>query len=465
MHIKNFYAKIKNIDYVGTENFMAVTSIINAFREYSAELKKTNIFSISGFIKMLEPIFAAEGYRQVEKITAYTARNQTKILILHDAAVGDFVIHTGLIREIRRIYPAAYITLLVKEKVIQLAELCPYVDEIIVNRGHFSYLNFGVMLEEYIKLAEKFLPRRFDICYSLAYIAETQLLMYMSGARVRIASNVYKDNNDEKTLSNTKFFNFKNSSKFATHMVPRNEYRCHRVDMAFSFLEHFLHAPIENRSLEIWYSAMEISNAKSYVESASRPIYALYMGGSHPRKHYPPELYAKSLKLISENEPSATFIILGAGKNDLKSAERLKNVAPDIYEKNIIDLTNKLTYRESAAVLSFCDAYIGNDTGTMHIAAAVNCPVLEINSFPADINIMEGDNLAVYYPYNVPNVILRPQKVLPECSADKPHSAYGCRILNKPHCITQINPQLILKSLNFLKKRIADKNYKPLYVS
>lgn len=441
MHIKNFYAKIKNIDYVGTENFMAVTSIINAFREYAAELKKTNIFSISGFIKMLEPIFAAEGYRQVEKITAYNARNQTKILILHDAAVGDFVIHTGLIREIRRIYPAAYITLLVKEKVIQLAELCPYVDEIIVNRGHFSYLNFGVMLEEYIKLAEKFLPRRFDICYSLAYIAETKLLMYMIGARVRIASNVYNDNNDEKTLSNTKFFNFKNSSKFATHMVPRNKYRCHRVDMAFAFLEHFLHSPIENRSLEICYSAMEISNAKSYVESASRPIYALCMGGSHPRKHYHPELYAKALKLISKNEPSVTFIIFDAGKNDLKSAERFKNVAPDIYDN------------------------IGNDTGTMHIAAAVNCPVLEINSFPADINIMEGDNLAVYYPYNVPNVILRPQKALPECSADKPHSAYGCRILNKPHCITQINPQLILKSLNFLKKRIADKNFKPLYVS
>ena len=438
--------------------------MINAFNQFFEHVKEQKIFSISEFIKEFEPKFAAAGYRQAPKVNAYSARSQTKILILHDAVVGDFVIHTGLIREIRRVYPVAYIVLVVKQNAFQLAELCPYVDEVIINRGKLSYARFGELFLDYVKLAEKLLPYKFDICFSLAYMAETQLLMYMSGARVRIAANVYAGEFDEKSFSNTTLFTFKSAAQFATHIVPRNNYRCHRVDMAFSMLEYFLYAPIENRSLEIWYSPFDINVAKNFVAGAS-PLYALCMGGSHPRKFYPPEKYAKFLELVVSDESSAKFVILGGGKTDLKSAEILKNAVPKIYEENVIDLTNKISYRQSAAVLSLCNAYIGNVTGTLHVATAVNCPVMAISSFPADIPILEGDDLAVYYPYGVPNVIVRPKNALPECTADKPHNAYGCRILNKPHCITQINPKILHDGLKFLKKRIAENNFKPLYIS
>ena len=111
----------------------------------------------------MEPIFQETGYRKSVPITCYSERQQTKILLLHDAAVGDFVIHSGVIREIRRIYPNAYISLLVKSKVAQLAELCPYFDEVILNNGHFSYYNFNDMFEWYTKLAAILLQRKFDI--------------------------------------------------------------------------------------------------------------------------------------------------------------------------------------------------------------------------------------------------------------------------------------------------------------
>ena len=386
-------------------------------------------------------------------------------MIIHDAVAGDFVINTGLIREIRRVYPSACIVLVVKPNAFQLAELCPYVDEVIINRGKLSYARFNELFTDYIKLAEKLLPYKFDICFSLAYMAETQLLMYMSGARVRISYTVYAGEFDEKSFSNTVLFNFKSAAQFSTHIVPRINYRCHRVDMAFSMLEYFLHAPVENRDLEIWYSPFDLNVAKNFVGNASRPLYALCMGGSHPRKFYPPEKYAKFLELAVSDEPTATFVILGGGKTDLKSAETLKSVVPSIYEKNVIDLTNKINYRQSAAVLSMCNAYIGNDTGTMHLAVAVKCPVMEVNCFPSDVPILDYDSPAVYYPYGVPNVIVRPKNALPECTADKPHNAYGCRVVVKPHCITQINPKILYDGLNFLKKRIDENNFKPLYVS
>ena len=447
------------------KNFANVTLILNAFREFADIIKKNGGLTVNQFINFIEPKFIEAGYRQQSKVTAYTARRQTKILILHDAGAGDFVINSGFLREIRRLYPNAYIALCVKSNVIQLAELCPYVDEVILNEGKFTYANFNEMFSDYIKLAEKFLAAKFDICYSLAYLAETNFLMYMSGARVRITVNVYTDLIEEKNFANTKFFNFKNTSPLSTKIASRPQYRCHRVDMIFHILEEILGAPIDNRDLEIWYSPLDAAFAKNLFVKLHRPFYALCLGCSHERKKYPPEKYAKFLELVVKDEPQATFVILGGGKSDLQSAQILKqNLDEKFFSEHVIDLTNKTNYRQSAAIINLCDAYIGNDTGTMHMAAALKIPVLEVNCFPADLKIKMGDILAVYYPYGVPNVIVRPKNALSECSADKPHDVYGCRVALKPHCITQIMPQTILSGLNILKKRIAEKNFKPLYI-
>ena len=436
----------------------------DAFREFKTIIEKNGGFTVNQFISFIEPKFIEAGYRQSEKLNIYSARRQTKILILHDAGVGDFVIHTGLLREIRRLYPNAYIALSVKPNVLQLAELCPYVDEIILNKGHFSYSNFTELFDNYIKLAEKFLENRFDICYSLAYLAETQLLMYMSGAQFRISNNVYTDLHEEEMFSNIKFFNFKNTAPLSTKIVLRPKYFCHRADMVFHILEDSLCAPIDNRDLEIWYSPLDFASAKNWTVKARRPLYALCMGGSHERKKYPPQKYAKLLELIVKDEPNATFVILG-GKSDLKSAQILnENLDEKFFNEHVMDLTNKANYRQSAAVLNLCDAYIGNDTVTMHLAAAVKIPVLEVNCFPSDLEIKIGDTLAVYYPYGVPNVIVRPKNALPECAADKVHNVYGCRIAIKSHCIAQINPQTVFDGLKVLSKRIAEKNFKPLYI-
>lgn len=441
-----------------------VSTLIKSFQKFAEKVKIDNGFSINNLINFMEPKFHDAGYRQQPQITCYSKKYQTKILILHDSGAGDFVINSGVIREIRRIYPDAYVTLLVKSNAIELAELCPYVDEVIENKGHFSYSSFYHMFEYYIEFAEVLLQRKFDICYSLAYLAETQLLMYMSGARVRISMNVYVDKTDEQSFSNTKFFNFKNTEKFSTNIVPRPQYRCHRVDMSFAILEYFLNAPIINRTLEVWYSPLEMAIVKSMIENAGQPLYALCMGGSHPRKFYPPEKYAKFIEMIVAKEKRTTFVILGAGKSDLKSAEILKNTISEIYKGNIIDLTNKTNYRQSAAILSLCDAYVGNDTGTMHLATAVKCPVLEINCHPSDIPIKLGNTIAVYYPYGVPNIIVRPKKALPECITTQLHNSYGCRMATTPHCITQISPQTLFDGLKYLKQRILEKNFKPLYV-
>ncbi len=76
------------------------------------------------------------------------------------------------------------------------------------------------------------------------------------------------------------------------------------------------------------------------------------------------------------------IVILG-GPDDRKAGETLPKSLGD----RAICLAGKCTYRESAAVISHLNMYIGNDTGLMHIAAACRLPILSVNCFPASLGL------------------------------------------------------------------------------
>ena len=450
-----------------------ISVVMKGFEDfYNDNIKSQQELDVKTFLDFTEPKFVEAGYR--EKI--YPAlRNTTEgnILILTDLGVGDFIVTTGAIREVRRIYPGAHITLVCYTQPSNFAEVCPYVDELILydtfddivpsQKSSSDILNTDVIkfYKWNMRITPKLLERRFDVGFIFAWHGNMELLMYMSGARIRVSSMYWKNFNDPERIKKTALFDY---FKFlATHWAPYDDFHCHTVDKNFALLETLLHTSISNRKLEIWYTPYDVSIAKSHLENIADPVYALNMGGSSKEKHYPPEKYAKFLEMIIKEEPTATFVILGGGNEDLKSAEIIKRTAPELYEKNIIDLTNKLTFRQSAALLSFCKMYIGNDTGTMHVAATVGCPVLEPNCFAADFKMRNIDAPIRWAPYDVPSVIIQPKHALAECK-NKPHSGHGCKA-EIPHCIKQIELETLLRGFHLLKLCVKAKNNKPVYIS
>ncbi len=436
--------------------------VINALKDFYNRIIQTGSFDIAEFINFLEPKFTEAGYRE----SLAPNLKQTNILIIHDAGVGDFIIQSATVREIRRLYPTAQITLLITKSLLNMAECCPYVDKIILSDIKYRHGDFNEMYPQSLSFAEKnLLPRHFDICYALALLPLTFFTMYLSGAAHRIATPIYADAEEEYAWTATRWIPYDYLINLANHIVPRYPLPCHRVDSHLAVVDYFLHAPVANRKMEVWYTARDAAVAESYLQKATKPIYGFSMASSHPRKCYPPEMYAKVFEMILAEEPTATFVILCGGEYDLTQAETLKNSAPKIYAEHTIDTTDKISYRKSAAVLKNCDMYIGNDTSPLHMAATLNVPVLEIMAFPADLPLKAYDEHLVYYPYGVPNVIVQPAHALPECANPKfPHNAYGCKIIGKPHCITQIKPETVFKGFKLLKERIAQKIIEPLYI-
>ena len=57
------------------------------------------------------------------------------------------------------------------------------------------------------------------------------------------------------------------------------------------------------------------------------------------------------------------------------------------FGRRAISLAGRLSFSESAAAVEMASLYIGNDTGLMHVAAALKKPVLSVNCFPLDVKM------------------------------------------------------------------------------
>ena len=91
-------------------------------------------------------------------------------------------------------YPEAHITLAAYKKPLSFAEICPYADEVIFCEKYDSKL--PRMYELVMEIARKLLVRYFDVCFSFSTHAFTDLLMYMSGAKIRLTSMYYRHLNN-----------------------------------------------------------------------------------------------------------------------------------------------------------------------------------------------------------------------------------------------------------------------------
>ena len=77
------------------------------------------------FLQLMEQEFKREGYR--EKFSS----SVENILIVQIDAIGDMIVMSGMIREVRKNFPQARITLVCSPLVYPLVELCPYVNEVL----------------------------------------------------------------------------------------------------------------------------------------------------------------------------------------------------------------------------------------------------------------------------------------------------------------------------------------------
>jgi ADP-heptose:LPS heptosyltransferase len=105
-----------------------------------------------------------------------------------------------------------------------------------------------------------------------------------------------------------------------------------------------------------------------------RPLIAVAPGSKMQAKRWPAASYRHVVATLADRYPEHRFVVIGDG-ND-------RAIAADVAAATgaCIDVSGTLTLRELGALLARCVLFVGNDTGTMHLAALVGVPCVAIFS-------------------------------------------------------------------------------------
>jgi ADP-heptose:LPS heptosyltransferase len=138
-----------------------------------------------------------------------------------------------------------------------------------------------------------------------------------------------------------------------------------------------------------------------------RPLIALGPGSKMPAKRwFLPRFSEVCRRTLAQNQRAVVLVLGGAEDRELGlalerelGAERLRNLAG---QTDII---------ESAAVLARCSLYVGNDTGTMHLAASMGVPCVAI--------FTSRDNRDTWSPWGEQHAVLRRELACSGCMLER----------------------------------------------
>jgi len=348
-----------------------------------------------------------------------------RILVVRLDQIGDLVMMTPFLRELRNNLPRAWITLVVKPEMLNLVETCPYVTEVLC----FDWKG-GILVRPFkrhwqaLKMSYLHLwRRRFDLAllprWDVDFYHGT-FLTYFSGAVRRVGFSEHV--NRLKQLIN------RGNDHLLTHVLNNMEPK-HEVLRNLDMLR-FLGMLVQNDKLELWITkedkqhAAQILSAHEYIQKDS--LMAFGPGASEKGKEWPMSRFMELGSWIIQNY-GAKILVVG-GREDEALGKALKTKLKD----NVINVIGKTTLRQTAALLSHSILFIGNDSGPKHLAAAMNVPVIEVNRFPLGGNPLHLQSSYRFSPFGVPHRILQPEKtILPcpqVCTAKEAHCILGVTV-------------------------------------
>ena len=127
-------------------------------------------------------------------------------------------------------------------------------------------------------------------------------------------------------------------------------------------------------------SPSEREHARDLLKDAPRPRLGVILGSSWPSRIYFPKSIAAVIRGVCDRnnvngDGPALFPVLLGGPDETALASEVMRELGGI---DALNLAGKTSLRDLIAIFSECDAAFGPDSGPMHIAAAVGCPIVSL---------------------------------------------------------------------------------------
>lgn len=196
---------------------------------------------------------------------------------------------------------------------------------------------------------------------------------------------------------------------------------------------------LDEKGGEVFLTEQEIKFGQSHY-STEKMVLAVCFGARHFTKRFPPERFASALNRLLEKN-SIEVWLLGGREDAPIASEILSGVHSKSSVKNFAGRHN---LRETAAMLAVADAVLTNDTGLMHIAAALQKPMV----------VLFGSSVKEFgfLPYKAVFQLLEVSGL-----ACRPCSHIGRDACPKSHfkCMHDISEERLVKAVEDALKRSA----------
>lgn len=284
--------------------------------------------------------------------------NPKRILIILNGAIGDVVRALPLLGRIRRGFPNAHIAWAIEPKSAPILDGHPWLDQTILYDRRHAPWSFAPFLK-------RVRDGRFDLAIDLQRHLKSGIISMVSGAQDRIGFSA----------QNTKELNH----LFSTRRIePQPEMRLKL--MQYQAFGDALGLPLMPIEFGLSASPAECERARNLLKDAPRPRLAVILGSSWPSRIYFPKSIAAVIRGACDRnnvngDGPALFPVLLGGLDETGLAS---DVMRELGSIEALNLAGKTSLRDLIAIFPECDAAFGPDSGPMHIAAAVGCPIVSL---------------------------------------------------------------------------------------
>ncbi len=284
-----------------------------------------------------------------------------KILVVRYRFIGDTVLMIPFLRNLRHAYPDAQIDVLAGPVSGEVLTECPYIDELIIfdtTRKH-KYENTKQQKKSFFSYVKLLKSRNYDKAYVLKRSFSSAALAFLAEIPERIG------------------FNTEFRGILLTKPVPYSFYK-HEVDCFLDILRYD-GIPVLDNHLENWISQesgdkiMRIFSELNITDELKVLVHAT---SGNVDKQWSLEYFAEVVKHLSNNLKARVFYT--GTQKDSGIYSQIRRLTGENLAKEPVNLCGKLSIQDSTALINRMNFVVGSDSGTLHIAASLNIPVIGI---------------------------------------------------------------------------------------
>lgn len=282
-------------------------------------------------------------------LAGLTAR---RIALIKPSALGDVVHALPVLGALRHRFPDARISWVVNRSYQPLIDGHPALDETIpFDRGALK-AGWGKAAGTALALARQLRRRRFDLVIDLQCLARSALMTLATGARRRVGLGTARE-----------------GARFAyTDVVPiPDAQNQHAIDHYWQVAEAFGVGHLPKR-----FDVPVRPDARAWVQQQlrdlPRPWLAFGVGARWLTKRWPPDHFARLARRAQETFGGTVFFV--GSPDEAPLAKQVINQLRGPWR----DFVGTTSLPQLAGLLEAADVMVANDTGPLHLAAALGRP-------------------------------------------------------------------------------------------